>query len=69
MDDENMPRASTRSRIPQAGLREMNSATTNARSGMSGILPPGTIANKAVSRTVQSALSKTVDARPTNIAI
>ncbi|CEJ62275.1 Putative Kinesin motor domain protein [Penicillium brasilianum] len=53
MDDENMtqPRASTRSRIPQAGLREMNPATTNARSGMSGILPPGTIANKAVSPT------------------
>ncbi|OKP07703.1 Kinesin-like protein klpA [Penicillium subrubescens] len=45
------PRASTRSRIPQAGLREMNSATTNARSGMSGILPPGTIANKAISPT------------------
>ncbi|KAJ5880208.1 Kinesin-like protein klpA [Penicillium subrubescens] len=53
MDEENMmqPRASTRSRIPQAGLREMNSATTNARSGMSGILPPGTIANKAISPT------------------
>ncbi|KAJ5179945.1 hypothetical protein N7492_003155 [Penicillium capsulatum] len=48
MEDENMiqPRASTRSRIPQAGLREMTSATTNSRSG---ILPPGSIANKATS--------------------
>ncbi|KAJ5369705.1 Kinesin-like protein klpA [Penicillium cataractarum] len=66
---ETQPRASTRSRIPQVGLREMNPATTNARSGMSGILPPGTIANKAVSRTAQSALSKTIDARDTDIAI
>ncbi|KAJ5160917.1 Kinesin-like protein klpA [Penicillium canariense] len=49
MEDENMPRASTRSRIPQAGLRELNPATTNSRSGMSGILPPGSIANKATS--------------------
>lgn len=48
-------RASTRSRIPQAGLREMTSATTNSRSG---ILPPGSIANKAtsVSRTQHSTL-------------
>ncbi|EPS31684.1 hypothetical protein PDE_06641 [Penicillium oxalicum 114-2] len=51
MDEENMHRASTRSRIPQAGLRELNPATANARSGMSGILPPGTIAKKALSRT------------------
>ncbi|KAJ5777619.1 hypothetical protein N7520_000865 [Penicillium odoratum] len=49
--DENMvqPRASTRSRIPQVGgLREMNPATTNSRSG---IMPPGTIVNKTVSPT------------------
>ena len=39
-------RASTRSRLPQPGLREMTSATTNSRSG---ILPPGSIANKATS--------------------
>ncbi|KAJ5142375.1 hypothetical protein N7526_003370 [Penicillium atrosanguineum] len=42
-------RASTRSRIPHPGLREMNPATTNSRSG---ILPPGSIANKgSLSRT------------------
>jgi len=42
-------RASTRSRIPHPGLREMNPATTNSRSG---IPPPGSIANKgSVSRT------------------
>ncbi|KAJ5589730.1 hypothetical protein N7450_003702 [Penicillium hetheringtonii] len=48
MDDENLThlRASTRSRLPQPGLREMTSATTNSRSG---ILPPGSIANKATS--------------------
>lgn len=47
-DLQNQPRVSTRSRIPQAGtLREMNSATTNSRSG---ILPPGSIANKTLSR-------------------
>lgn len=40
------PRASTRSRLPQPGLREMTSATTNSRSG---IPPPGSIANKATS--------------------
>ncbi|KAJ5826426.1 kinesin-like protein klpA [Penicillium riverlandense] len=46
MEDENMThaRASARTRIPQAGLREMTSATTNSRSG---ILPPGSIASKA----------------------
>ncbi|GLI80338.1 kinesin-like nuclear fusion protein [Penicillium ochrochloron] len=39
----------------------MNSATTNARSGMSGILPPGTIANKAISptRTKPSSVAET----------
>lgn len=36
-------RSPTRSRIPTAGLREMNSSNTNARSG---IAPPGFIANK-----------------------
>ncbi|KAJ5413971.1 hypothetical protein N7509_000598 [Penicillium cosmopolitanum] len=48
MDDENLshPGASTRSRLPQPGLREMTSATTNSRSG---ILPPGSIANKVTS--------------------
>ncbi|OQD82827.1 hypothetical protein PENANT_c019G10808 [Penicillium antarcticum] len=47
MDGENMPqtRASTRTRIPQ-GLREASSATTNSRSG---IMPPGSIASKAMS--------------------
>ncbi|KAJ6090319.1 hypothetical protein N7486_009134 [Penicillium sp. IBT 16267x] len=51
MDGENItqPRASTRSRIPQAGgLREMNPATANSRSG---IMPPGTFVNKALSPT------------------
>ncbi|KAF9891644.1 kinesin-like nuclear fusion protein [Aspergillus nanangensis] len=45
MDYENpmQQRSPTRSRIPTAGLREMNSSNTNARSG---ILPPGSIANK-----------------------
>ncbi|KAE8381166.1 P-loop containing nucleoside triphosphate hydrolase protein [Aspergillus bertholletiae] len=45
MDNENLaqPRAPARPRVP-AGLREMSSATTNSRSGMSGILPPGSIA-------------------------
>ncbi|KAF7718584.1 Kinesin-like protein [Penicillium ucsense] len=62
MDDENMHRASTRSRIPQVGLRELNSATTNARSGMSGILPPGTIAKKAISPTRTKSTS-TVDTK------
>jgi hypothetical protein len=33
-------------RLPQAGLREASSATTNSRSG---IMAPGTIANKAMS--------------------
>ncbi|KAJ5949321.1 hypothetical protein N7454_000905 [Penicillium verhagenii] len=50
MDGENMtqPRASTRSRIPQVGgLREMNSATANSRSGL---MQPGTIVNKTMSR-------------------
>ncbi|KAJ5739988.1 hypothetical protein N7533_012772 [Penicillium manginii] len=48
MDDENLshPRASTRSRLPQPGLREMTSATTNSRSH---IPLPGSIANKATS--------------------
>ncbi|KAJ5742455.1 uncharacterized protein N7511_011474 [Penicillium nucicola] len=47
MDSENMPqtRASTRTRIPQ-GLREASLATTNSRSG---IMPPGSIASKAMS--------------------
>ncbi|KAJ6049147.1 hypothetical protein N7444_005863 [Penicillium canescens] len=47
MDGENMTqtRASTRTRIPQ-GLREASSATTNSRSG---IMPPGSIASKAMS--------------------
>ncbi|KAJ5630889.1 uncharacterized protein N7484_010989 [Penicillium longicatenatum] len=53
MDGENttQSRASTRSRIPQAGglgLRDMNSATVNSRSG---IMPPGTLVNKALSPT------------------
>ncbi|KAJ6152204.1 hypothetical protein N7497_006523 [Penicillium chrysogenum] len=39
-------RSSTRTRLPQAGLREASSATTNSRSG---IMAPGTIANKAMS--------------------
>lgn len=39
-------RASTRMRMPQAGLREATSAMTNSRSG---IMAPGTIANKALS--------------------
>lgn len=39
-------RSSTRTRLPQAGLREATSATTNSRSG---IMAPGTIANKAMS--------------------
>ncbi|OQD70199.1 hypothetical protein PENDEC_c025G00521 [Penicillium decumbens] len=45
MENENLTqsRASTRSRIPHPGLREMNPATTNSRSG---IPPPGSIANK-----------------------
>ncbi|KXG48470.1 uncharacterized protein PGRI_023400 [Penicillium griseofulvum] len=49
MEGENMTRttrASTRMRLPQAGLREASSATTNSRSG---IMAPGTIANKAMS--------------------
>ncbi|KAJ5513723.1 hypothetical protein N7463_003275 [Penicillium fimorum] len=49
MEGENMTRttrASTRTRLPQAGLREASSATTNSRSG---IMAPGTIANKAMS--------------------
>ncbi|KAJ5108156.1 Kinesin-like protein klpA [Penicillium angulare] len=51
MEDENMAqtRPATRSRIPQVGgLREMNSASANSRSG---IMPPGTIVNKTVSPT------------------
>ncbi|KAJ5669941.1 uncharacterized protein N7477_005304 [Penicillium maclennaniae] len=43
MDENTQSRASMRSRIPHPGLREMNPATTNSRSG---ILPPGSIANK-----------------------
>ncbi|KAJ5843550.1 Kinesin-like protein [Penicillium chrysogenum] len=39
-------RSSTRTRLPQVGLREASSATTNSRSG---IMAPGTIANKAMS--------------------
>ncbi|KAJ6008265.1 hypothetical protein N7540_012241 [Penicillium herquei] len=53
MEDENMAqsRPVTRSRIPQAGgLREMNSASANSRSG---IMPPGTLVAKAVSPTRQ----------------
>ncbi|KAJ5627271.1 hypothetical protein N7528_004698 [Penicillium herquei] len=53
MEDENMTqsRPVTRSRIPQAGgLREMNSASANSRSG---IMPPGTLVAKAVSPTRQ----------------
>ncbi|KAJ5960827.1 uncharacterized protein N7479_007977 [Penicillium vulpinum] len=48
MEGENMPRtrSATRMRLPQAGLREASSATTNSRSG---IMAPGTIANKAMS--------------------
>ncbi|KAJ5129935.1 uncharacterized protein N7515_005974 [Penicillium bovifimosum] len=50
MEEENVPRtrSSTRMRLPQAGagLREMSSATTNSRSGL---MQPGTIANKAMS--------------------
>ncbi|CDM34327.1 Kinesin-like protein klpA [Penicillium roqueforti FM164] len=48
MDGENITRtrSSTRTRLPQAGLREASSATTNSRSG---IMAPGTIANKAIS--------------------
>ncbi|CAI7655207.1 unnamed protein product [Penicillium glandicola] len=48
MEGENMTRtrSSTRTRLPQAGLREATSATTNSRSG---IMAPGTIANKAMS--------------------
>ncbi|KAK9857890.1 hypothetical protein MYU51_020243 [Penicillium brevicompactum] len=50
MEGENMSqmqtRASTRMRMPQAGLREASSAMTNSRSG---IMAPGTIANKAMS--------------------
>ncbi|KAG0160947.1 hypothetical protein PDIDSM_8479 [Penicillium digitatum] len=47
MEGENRPRtrSSTRTRLPQAGLREATSATTNSRSG---IMAPGTIANKAM---------------------
>ncbi|KAJ9484409.1 hypothetical protein VN97_g8957 [Penicillium thymicola] len=48
MEGENKTRtrSSTRTRLPQAGLREATSATTNSRSG---IMAPGTIANKAMS--------------------
>ncbi|KAJ5550335.1 hypothetical protein N7535_001725 [Penicillium sp. DV-2018c] len=50
MEEENVTRtrSSTRTRLPQAGagLREMSSATTNSRSGL---MQPGTIANKAMS--------------------
>ncbi|KAJ5411040.1 uncharacterized protein N7487_005399 [Penicillium crustosum] len=48
MEGENITRtrSSTRTRLPQAGLREATSATTNSRSG---IMAPGTIANKAMS--------------------
>ncbi|KAI2713932.1 hypothetical protein CBS147311_3628 [Penicillium roqueforti] len=48
MDGENITRTRsyTRTRLPQAGLREASSATTNSRSG---IMAPGTIANKAIS--------------------
>ncbi|KAK4871014.1 hypothetical protein LT330_000251 [Penicillium expansum] len=48
MEGENITRtrSSTRTRLPQAGLREATSATTNSRSG---IMAPGTIANKAIS--------------------
>ncbi|KAJ5102513.1 hypothetical protein N7532_003042 [Penicillium argentinense] len=50
MDDENLTQSrvatSTRSRLPQPGLREMTSSTTNSRSG---ILPPGSIAKQAAS--------------------
>ncbi|KAJ5467855.1 hypothetical protein N7475_005607 [Penicillium sp. IBT 31633x] len=48
MEGENMTRtrASTRTRLPQAGLREASSATANSRSGL---MQPGTIANKAMS--------------------
>ncbi|KAE8150366.1 P-loop containing nucleoside triphosphate hydrolase protein [Aspergillus avenaceus] len=45
MDNENLAqsRAPARTRIPGAGLREMNPANTNSRSG---ILPPGSISSK-----------------------
>ncbi|KAJ5668676.1 hypothetical protein N7462_009746 [Penicillium macrosclerotiorum] len=71
MEDENMtqPRASTRSRIPQAGLREMNSATTNSRSGMSGIPPPGSIANKVTSSPTRPKTANPVETkRPPSVA-
>ncbi|KAJ5884400.1 hypothetical protein N7504_011972 [Penicillium tannophilum] len=57
MDGENniQTRASTRSRIPQVGgLREMNPATANSRSG---IMPPGTLVNKALSPTRSRAIT------------
>ncbi|PWY74346.1 kinesin-domain-containing protein [Aspergillus heteromorphus CBS 117.55] len=49
METENMmqPRPSARTRIPTAGLREMNPASTNARSGL---MQPGTIAGAATSK-------------------
>ncbi|PYH96098.1 kinesin motor domain protein [Aspergillus ellipticus CBS 707.79] len=49
METENMmqPRPSTRTRIPTAGLREMNPASTNARSGL---MQPGTIAGASTSK-------------------
>ncbi|KAJ5223982.1 kinesin-like protein klpA [Penicillium chermesinum] len=51
---QNQPRVQNRSRIPQGTLREMNSATANSRSGL---LPPGFIANKSLSRMAFSAIA------------
>ncbi|KAJ5280709.1 hypothetical protein N7478_006081 [Penicillium angulare] len=68
MEDENMAqtRPATRSRIPQVGgLREMNSASANSRSG---IMPPGTIVNKTVSPTRPRTFTSPEPKKPASVS-